>query len=201
MKRMPFSAAIADAPLRPYQVLVALFGLAMLVIDGIDLQSLSLVTPVILEEWGIDRAVFGPALAASLFGMGFGSLIGGIMGDRIGRLRTMVLACLIFGTSTILAAYTHDVWQMSAVRVLGGLGFGAAYPNALALVSDWVPGRWRAHAVSLLSVGIPVGISISAALVPDARTSFTSTSRAARPRVVPELRAAIQPPRKPHVSS
>jgi len=163
---MPFSAAIADAPLRPYQVLVALFGLAMLVIDGIDLQSLSLVTPVILEEWGIDRAIFGPALAASLFGMGFGSLIGGIMGDRIGRLRTMFLACLIFGTSTILAAYTHDVWQMSAVRVLGGLGFGAAYPNALALVSDWVPDRWRAHAVSALSVGIPVGISISAALVP-----------------------------------
>lgn len=166
MKRAPFSTAIADAPLRPYQVLVALFGLAMLVIDGIDLQSLSLVTPVILDEWGIDRAVFGPALAASLFGMGFGSLVGGIMGDRIGRLRTMVLACLIFGTSTIMAAYTHDVWQMSAVRVLGGLGFGAAYPNALALVSDWVPGRWRAHAVSALSVGIPVGISISAALVP-----------------------------------
>jgi len=166
VKRMPFSTAIADAPLRPYQILVALFGLAMLVIDGIDLQSLSLVTPVILEEWGIDRAVFGPALAASLFGMGFGSLVGGIMGDRIGRLRTMFLACLIFGTSTILAAYTNDVWQMSAVRVLGGLGFGAAYPNALALVSDWVPGRWRAHAVSLLSVGIPVGISISAALVP-----------------------------------
>lgn len=166
MKPTPFSAAIADAPLRPYQALVALFGLSMLVIDGIDLQSLSLVTPVILEEWGIDRAVFGPALAASLFGMGFGSLVGGIMGDRIGRLRTMFLACLIFGVSTILAAYTNDVWQMSAVRILGGLGFGAAYPNALALVSDWVPDRWRAHAVSALSVGIPVGISISAALVP-----------------------------------
>ena len=56
MKRMPFSAAIADAPLRPYQVLVALFGLAMLVIDGIDLQSLSLVTPVILEEWTLIRS-------------------------------------------------------------------------------------------------------------------------------------------------
>lgn len=166
LTRMPFNAAIADAPLRPYQVLVAVFGLAMLVIDGIDLQSLSLVTPVILEEWGIDRAIFGPALAASLFGMGFGSLIGGIMGDRIGRLRTMVLACLIFGTSTILAAFTNEVWTMSAVRVLGGLGFGAAYPNALALVSDWVPDRWRAHAVSVLSIGIPVGISISAALVP-----------------------------------
>lgn len=166
MRQATFSAAIADAPLRPFQVVVLVLGLALLVIDGIDLQSLSLVTPVILDEWGIDRAVFGPALAASLFGMGFGSILGGMLGDRIGRLRTLFIACLIFGGSTIAAAFTHDVWQMAAVRALGGLGFGAAYPNALALVSDWVSERWRPHAVSFLSVGIPVGISVGAALVP-----------------------------------
>jgi AAHS family 4-hydroxybenzoate transporter-like MFS transporter len=161
-----FSAAIDRAPLRPFQVTVALFGLLLLVVDGIDLQSLPLVTPPILEEWGIDRAAFGPALAASLFGMGFGSILGGMLGDRIGRLKTLFIACLIFGGATIAAAFTHDVWQMSAVRALGGLGFGAAYPNALALVSDWVPERWRGHIISLVSIGIPVGISVSAALMP-----------------------------------
>ena len=166
MTQKTFSAAIADAPLRPFQILVLVLGLALLVIDGIDLQSLSLVTPVILDEWGIDRAVFGPALAASLFGMGFGSIFGGMLGDRIGRLRTLFIACVIFGGSTILAAYTNTVWEMAAVRALGGLGFGAAYPNALALVSDWVSEKWRPHAVSFLSVGIPVGISVSAALMP-----------------------------------
>jgi AAHS family 4-hydroxybenzoate transporter-like MFS transporter len=163
---MTFSAAIDRAPMRPFQVTVALFGLLLLVVDGIDLQSLPLVTPPIIEEWDIDRAEFGPALAASLFGMGFGSILGGMLGDRIGRLRTLFLACLIFGASTIAAAFTHDVWQMAAVRALGGLGFGAAYPNALALVSDWVPERWRGHIISLVSVGIPVGISVSAALMP-----------------------------------
>lgn len=163
---MTFSEAINRAPMRPFQVFVAVFGLLLLVVDGIDLQSLPLVTPPILAEWGIDRAEFGPALAASLFGMGFGSIFGGMLGDRIGRLRTLFLACLIFGLATIAAAFTHDVWQMAAVRALGGLGFGAAYPNALALVSDWVPERWRGHIISLVSVGIPVGISVSAALMP-----------------------------------
>lgn len=163
---MTFSAAIERAPMRPFQITVALFALLLLVVDGIDLQSLPLVTPPILQEWGIDRAEFGPALAASLFGMGFGSIFGGMLGDRIGRLRTLFLACLIFGLATIGAAFTHDVWQMSAVRALGGLGFGAAYPNALALVSDWVPERWRGHVISLVSVGIPIGISVSAALMP-----------------------------------
>ena len=47
---MTFSAAINRAPMRPFQVTVALFGLLLLVVDGIDLQSLPLVTPPILQE-------------------------------------------------------------------------------------------------------------------------------------------------------
>jgi AAHS family 4-hydroxybenzoate transporter-like MFS transporter len=163
---MSFSAALDRSPVRPFQLTVVVFGLLLLVVDGIDLQSLPLVTPLILGEWGIDRAAFGPALAASLFGMGFGSILGGMLGDRIGRLKTLFIACLIFGSSTIAAALTNDVWTISAVRALGGLGFGAAYPNALALVSDWVPERWRANTVSFVSIGIPVGISVSAAVMP-----------------------------------
>jgi AAHS family 4-hydroxybenzoate transporter-like MFS transporter len=164
--QMSFSAALDRSPVRPFQLTVIGFGLLLLVVDGIDLQSLPLVTPLILQEWGIDRAAFGPALAASLFGMGFGSILGGMLGDRIGRLKTLFVACLIFGSATIAAAFTNDVWTISAVRALGGLGFGAAYPNALALVSDWVPERWRANTVSFVSIGIPVGISVSAAVMP-----------------------------------
>src|SRR5690606_26785620 len=88
----PFSAAIADRPIQPFQWLVIGAALIVLVIEGIDLQSLPIVTPLVLEEWGIDRAVFGPALAAALFGMAFGSSLGGWLGDRWGRLRALYLA-------------------------------------------------------------------------------------------------------------
>src|SRR5690606_19585065 len=162
----PFSAAIADKPLRPFQWLVMGAALLVLVIEGIDLQSLPIVTPLILEEWAIDRALFGPALAAALFGMAFGSSLGGWLGDRWGRLKALYLASLIFGASTIAAAFTSDVWTMSAVRALGGLGFGAGYPNALALVNDWVPARVRTYVIATLSIGIPLGTSVAALLVP-----------------------------------
>lgn len=162
----PFSAAIADRPLRSFQWLIIAAALLILVIEGIDLQSLPIVTPLVLEEWDIDRAVFGPALAAALFGMAFGSSLGGWLGDRWGRLKALYLASLIFGASTIAAAYTDDVWTMSLVRALGGLGFGAGYPNALALVNDWVPARVRTYVIATLSIGIPLGTSIAALLVP-----------------------------------
>jgi AAHS family 4-hydroxybenzoate transporter-like MFS transporter len=161
-----FSAAIAARPLQPFQWLVIAAALIVLIIEGIDLQSLPLVTPLILDEWGIDRALFGPALAAALFGMAFGSSLGGWLGDRWGRLKTLYLASLIFGASTIAAAWTDGVWSISVVRALGGLGFGAAYPNALALVNDWVPARVRTYVIATLSVGIPIGTATAAAIVP-----------------------------------
>src|SRR6187549_3228647 len=101
----PFSAAIADRPLRPFQWLVMGAALVVLVIEGIDLQSLPILTPLILEEWRIDRA---------LFGMAFGSSLGGWLGDRWGRLKALYLAALIFGASTIAAAWTDNVWAISA---------------------------------------------------------------------------------------
>jgi AAHS family 4-hydroxybenzoate transporter-like MFS transporter len=162
----PFSAAIADRPLRPFQWLVIGAALMVLVIEGIDLTSLPIVTPLILQEWRIDRALFGPALAAALFGMAFGSLFGGWLGDRWGRLRALYLATLIFGVSTFGAAYADGVWTMSAVRMIGGLGFGAGYPNALALVNDWVPARLRTYVIATISVGIPLGTAVAAYVMP-----------------------------------
>jgi AAHS family 4-hydroxybenzoate transporter-like MFS transporter len=162
----PFSAAIADKPLRPFQWLVMGAALVVLVIEGIDLQSLPIVTPEILEEWGIGREQFGAPLAAALFGMAFGSSFGGWLGDRWGRLKALYLAALIFGASTFAAAYTDDTWTLAAVRVVGGLGFGAGYPNALALVNDWVPARIRTYVIATLSIGIPLGTATAAAVVP-----------------------------------
>jgi AAHS family 4-hydroxybenzoate transporter-like MFS transporter len=162
----PFSAAIADKPLRPFQWIVIAAALTVLVIEGIDLTSLPIVTPLILEEWAIDRALFGPALAAALFGMAFGSLFGGWLGDRWGRLKALYLATVIFGLGTFAAAYTDDVWTMSAVRVIGGLGFGAGYPNALALVNDWVPARVRTYVIATISIGIPLGTAVAAYIMP-----------------------------------
>lgn len=162
----PFSAAIAEKPLQPFQWVVIAAALVVLVIEGIDLQSLPIVTPLILEEWGIDRAEFGWALSAALLGMAFGSSLGGWLGDRWGRLKALYLAALIFGASTIAAAYAHGVLALSLIRVAGGLGFGAGYPNALALVNDWVPARLRTYVIAALSIGIPLGTSIAALLVP-----------------------------------
>ncbi len=158
-----------DAVKTPSQgFLLATLALVMaaLVIDGLDYQLLALVAPVILQEWGIDRGSFGTAMAAALFGMALGAAGGGLLGDRIGRLRALVLAVALFGCATVAASRADGVMSLALLRVIGGIGFGAAGPNAIALVTDWLPEKWRTYAVALLAIGTPAGGMIGALVLP-----------------------------------
>jgi len=161
-----YGAAIERQPLRGFQFLIVGLVMAGLVIDGLDYQLLALVAPVILEEWGVDRGSFGTAMAAALFGMAFGAAGGGWVGDRIGRLRALVLAVVLFGAATMAASQTDGVQSLAALRVLGGVGFGAAGPNAIALATEWCPARVRTYVVSLLAIGTPAGGMIGSLALP-----------------------------------
>lgn len=155
-----------QASSRAFLIATTVLVMAALVIDGLDYQLLALVAPLILDEWGVDRGSFGTAMAAALFGMALGAAGGGWLGDRIGRLRALVLSVVLFGCATVAAAQADGVTTLAMLRVLGGVGFGAAGPNAIALVTDWLPARWRTYAVALLAVGTPAGGMVGALVLP-----------------------------------
>lgn len=161
-----FDDALSRSPLTTFQWATVLVCMLVLICDGIDMQMLGLIAPVIIEEWGIDRGAFGPAMSAALIGMALGAWSGGWLGDRIGRRGAIAIAALFFGLATIAASQSDGVWSMAGWRVLGGLGFGAAFPNTLSLASEWLPERWRPYAITTLSVGTPAGGFVAAALAP-----------------------------------
>jgi AAHS family 4-hydroxybenzoate transporter-like MFS transporter len=55
---------------------------------------------------------------------------------------------------------------MAAWRLVGGLGFGSAYANAITLAGEWLPDRWRSVGVTTVSVGTPAGGLVVASLAP-----------------------------------
>jgi len=164
---MTLDEAIARSPMRAFHWVTLAICMLVLVADGIDLQLLGLVAPLIIAEWGVDRGSFGWAMSAALVGMAVGAWAGGYLGDRLGRRNALAGAALLFGLATIAASQTNTITTMTVLRMLGGLGFGAAFPNSLALASEWLPERWRAYAITTLSVGTPAGGSVAAALAPD----------------------------------
>jgi AAHS family 4-hydroxybenzoate transporter-like MFS transporter len=156
-----FGEALSRAPLRAFQWATLAVCLLVLVCDGIDMQLLGIVAPVVIRDFGVTRGTFGIAMSAALVGFGLGSWAGGWLGDRVGRRYALALAALVFALATVAASRAGGVWAMAGWRVLGGIGFGAAYSNALAMASEWLPARWRPVAVSTLSVGTPLGGTVA----------------------------------------
>jgi len=154
---MALADRLDQRPLGATQIRIVLLMQLLLMVEGLDLQLLGLLAPVILEEWGMARAAFGPAMAAALVGLALGAGIGGPLGDRFGRKRVLMVSALIFALGTAAAGLTDNVVEMTLVRFASGMGFGAATPVSLALVTEWLPRRIQPTAIAFMAVGTPFG--------------------------------------------
>lgn len=112
-----------------------------------------------------DVAYYG-GIATSVFLIGWatGGLIFGIMGDRIGRTKTMMWTILIYSVFTGLSAFSTSIWDFSFYRFLTGLGVGGEFAVGVALVAETMPERARPFALGLLQALSTVG-NISAAFI------------------------------------
>lgn len=164
MAAVPVQDVVDDLALRAFHWrLLALVG-AIILLDGFDIQLAAFAGPAILKDWQVGSDALAPVMAASLLGMAFGTSIGGRIGDRFGRRPALIAAVIWFGATAMLTALCRDVTSLTALRFVTGLGLGAAVPNGTALIAEWMPARSRNYAVTVISVGVPCGGIIGAAL-------------------------------------
>jgi MFS family permease len=109
-------------------------------------------------KWG------GYATSVFLIGWATGGLIFGMLGDRIGRAKTMMITILVYSICTGLSALSQSFWDFAAYRFLTGLGVGGEFAVGVALVAEVMPDRARPGALGLLQALSTVG-NVSAALI------------------------------------
>lgn len=170
--RMTFTEALDATRIKPLQWAIVAVCMLVLVAEGMDLQLLGILAPVVMEAFDVTRSTFGIAMSAALVGFGLGAFSGGLMGDRIGRRWTLVIASIVFSLATVGASTASDVWTMAFWRAVSGLGFGAAYANALSMANEWLPVKWRPVAVSTLAVGTPLGGSLVGEFAPELSAEY-----------------------------
>ena len=106
----------------------------------------------------------GYATSIFLVGWALGGLFFGVLGDRIGRAKTMVITILMYSLFTGLSAFSRSIWEFSFYRFLTGLGVGGEFAVGVALVAEVMPLRARPYALGLLQALSAVG-NITAALI------------------------------------
>jgi MFS family permease len=104
------------------------------------------------------------ATSVFLMGWGIGGLIFGVMGDRIGRARTMIITILMYSLFTGLSAASVRFWDFCLYRFLTGLGVGGEFAVGVALVAEVMPDRARPYCLSVLQALTSVG-NIGAAVM------------------------------------
>ncbi|GII75957.1 MFS transporter [Sphaerisporangium rufum] len=84
----------------------------------------------------------------------------GVLADRYGRRRLLLIGMALFGLASLASAYAQDPGQLIAARAAMGLGGAAVMPATLAVISNVFPPRERAKAIGIWAGGVGLAIAI-----------------------------------------
>lgn len=144
-----------------HQALVTALIFLVVAFDGMDVGIMGYVAPEIIRLWGISKPEMGMVLSAVFFGMAAGAVSAGPIGDRFGRRGVIVGSVLWFGATTLLAALSAGVTGLLILRILTGVGLGAAIPTGLALMAELAPERSRSLLLTIVFSGFTAGASVA----------------------------------------
>ncbi|SEB24882.1 aromatic acid/H+ symport family MFS transporter [Variovorax sp. YR216] len=163
-------AFIDDRPPSAYQWLLVILCFLVVAADGMDVAIMGFVAPPILQEWGLSRPAFGLVMSAAPIGLVIGALVAGPSSDRVGRKLVLIASVLLFGVLTIATAFSRSPTEMAALRLLTGIGLGAAMPNTTTLLSEYAPSGKRALMITIMFTGFNLGSAligfVAGALIP-----------------------------------
>ena len=110
-----------------------------------------------------DVSFYG-GLSTCIFMLGWatGGLIFGVVGDRLGRAKTMMITIVIYSLCTGLSALSRGFWDFAFYRFITGLGVGGEFAVGVALVAEVMPDRARPYALGLLQALSAVGNFLAA---------------------------------------
>ena len=112
----------------------------------------------VVQEYG------GYATSIFLLGWGSGGILFGILGDLLGRAKTMMLTILFYSVFTGLSALSVGFTDFAVYRFLTGLGVGGEFAVGVSLVAEVMPERARPFALGWVQALSAIG-NITAALV------------------------------------
>jgi len=143
----PSAAPIRSLPSRAqWMVLIAAFLGWMF--DGVEQGVFPLVArPALQDLLGVNAdALIGPWMgyitALFLVGAACGGVCFGWLGDRLGRVRAMVLSILAYSLFTGCCYFVQAAWQLGLFRFLAAVGMGGEWSLGVALVMEcWPEGR------------------------------------------------------------
>lgn len=130
-----------------------LFGFDTAVINGVLL--------FLQRQFALSSLQTEIAASALLLGCLFGAAGASLIGDSIGRRKSLLLAAILFASSTLGTALAPSVLVFSIGRLCGGLAIGLASVLTPVYIAEIAPARNRGRLISMNQLAIVAGILVA----------------------------------------
>lgn len=160
MNKFEVNDIIDHSKVRPFLVHIVVLGCLCSIIEGFEMIVLGMIIPNIARDWGLKPQDFELAQLSVLLGILVGSILAGMLTDKIGRRKSMLL---MFGIGTVgmgVSFFLQNMTQLVILRFITGMGAGGSLPIALALVAEYSPIKFRNMLTVLVFAGAPFATTV-----------------------------------------
>ena len=128
------------------------------------MQIYTFTIPALIAVWHITNAQAGLLATSALVISAFGGWIAGMLADRVGRARLLMIMIAWFAFFTFLSGFTNSFEQLLVVRGCQGFGFGGEWAAGSVLIGEVIRGADRGKAVGTVQSAWAFGWGAAAIL-------------------------------------
>jgi SP family sugar:H+ symporter-like MFS transporter len=149
---------IVAQPKISYVILIACAAALGGFLFGFDTAVINGAVGALQKAYNASSGMTGFAVSSALLGSALGAFFAGPFADRQGRIKTMVIASVLFTLSGIGSGIAFGIWDFIFWRALGGIAVGMASVIVPAYIAEVAPAHLRGRLGSLQQMAIVVGI-------------------------------------------
>ena len=130
-------------------------------LDAFDLIILTLTLAAIGSTFDVGKGATGALATVTLSASAIGGILGGVLSDRIGRARTLMLTVGVYSLFTFLSGIASSYEMLLVFRVFQGIGFGGEWAVGAILVAELIKPEARGKALGVIQSAWAVGWALA----------------------------------------
>ena len=143
-----------------YVIMISVIAAIGGLLFGYDTAVIAGAIGSIQTIFDLSPALTGWAASSAIWGCIIGVIFAGVLSDKYGRKKTLILSAILFAISSIGSSIPNNLTQFVSARLLGGVGVGIASMLSPMYISEIAPAKIRGTLVTLYQLAIVIGINL-----------------------------------------